>query len=221
MPRHTDASVGAGSAKINQPKVGAPAAAHSRAFFHSEDDSDTVREIQEFRAAHGRCSLLHTPIPSAPGRAFSRGRGVTRTVLAAVGLAVVLSGAWLMFGMWPVINIVETGRTPEYPDITPRTFQASPERVFDAAMHAVNRLPRWGVISYDEGKGEIRVEATTRMLRFVDDVTIRVESNGEGATVNVRSASRVGKSDFGQNARNIRAFLSELDRQVVSARGDH
>ena len=146
---------------------------------------------------------------------------MTRTVLAAVGLAVVLSGAWLMFGMWPVINIVETGRTPEYPDITPRTFQASPERVFDAAMHAVNRLPRWGVISYDEKKGEIRVEATTRMLRFVDDVTIRVESNGEGATVNVRSASRVGKSDFGQNARNIRAFLSELDRQVVSARGDH
>ena len=130
-------------------------------------------------------------------------------IQAGVGAAVALSGALLMFGIWPLINIVETGRTPEYPDITPRTFQTSRERVFDAAMHAVNRLPRWGVVSYDERTGEIRVEATTRVLRFVDDITIRVEPSEEGARVHVRSASRVGRGDFGQNARNIRAFLSE------------
>jgi len=147
---------------------------------------------------------------------------VKRTVvLAGVGVAVVLSGVWLMFGMWPVINIVETGRTPQYPDITPRTYPTSQERVFDAAMHAVNRLPRWGVVSYDERNGEIRVEATTRVLRFVDDITIHVEPNDEGARVHVRSASRVGKGDFGQNARNIRAFLSELDRQLAHVGGEH
>ena len=147
---------------------------------------------------------------------------VKRTVvLAAVGLAIVFSGTWLMLGIWPVINIVETERTPEYPDIVPRALAASPGRVFDAAMHAVNRLPRWSVVSYDDRTGEIRAEATTRMLRFVDDVTIRVEGHGDGARVHVRSASRVGKGDFGQNARNIRAFLSELDRQLAQAGGEH
>jgi uncharacterized protein (DUF1499 family) len=146
---------------------------------------------------------------------------VKRTVvLAAAGLAIALGG-WLMLGIWPVINIVETGRTPEYPDIVPMTVPASPARVFDAAMHAVNRLPRWSVVSYDDRTGEIRAEATTRMLRFVDDVTIHVERNGDGARVHVRSASRVGKGDFGQNARNIRAFLSELDRQLAQAGGQH
>jgi len=126
-----------------------------------------------------------------------------------------------MLGMWPIINIVETGRTPEYPDILPRRVAAPPGRVFDAAMHTVNRLPRWSMVSYNEGTGQIRAEATTRLLRFVDDVTIRVEPDGDRALVHVRSASRVGKGDFGQNARNIRAFLSELDRQLAQAGGQH
>ena len=156
---------------------------------------------------------------SLPGGAFFPGDEVKRTVvLAGAGLAIV-SGAWLMLGIWPVLNIVETGRTPEYPDIVPQRVAASRRKVFDAAMHAVNRLPRWSVVSYDEGTGQIRAEATTRMLRFVDDVMIRIEPDGNGATVHVRSASRVGKGDFGQNARNIRAFLSELDRQLAHAGG--
>jgi uncharacterized protein (DUF1499 family) len=146
---------------------------------------------------------------------------VKRTVVLAGAGAAMVSGAWLMLGIWPVLNVVETGRTPEYPDIVPRKVAASPGKVFDAAMHAVNRLPRWSVVSYDEGTGHIRAEATTRMLRFVDDVTIRIEPDGDRFTVHVRSASRVGKGDFGQNARNIRAFLSELDRQVAQAGDQH
>jgi uncharacterized protein (DUF1499 family) len=118
-----------------------------------------------------------------------------------------------------MINIVETGRTPEYPDIQPRTYQKSTAEVFDAALHVVNRMPRWTLVVYDEKQGDIQAEAQTALWRFVDDVRIRVVSRDGKTVVEVRSASRVGRGDFGQNARRIRGFLKELDRQVAAVPG--
>lgn len=131
-------------------------------------------------------------------------------LVLAIGSTVVL-GTAAMLKIWPTINIVETGNTPEYPDLLPRQYQTSKDRVFNAALHAVSRMPRWTLVSSRPEQGEIRAEATTRLFRFVDDVVVRcVEQNGV-TVVNVRSASRVGRGDFGQNARNIRAFFDALD----------
>lgn len=118
---------------------------------------------------------------------------------------------------WPLINVVETGRTPEYPDIQPRVYRAKVDRVFDAALHAVDRMPRWTLVSYQRESGEIRAETRSLVFRFVDDVVIRVIPQGASTVVLVRSASRIGRGDFGQNARNIRALFEELDRQVERA----
>lgn len=118
---------------------------------------------------------------------------------------------------WPMINVVETGRTPEYPDIQPRAYRKPTAEVFDAALQVISRLPRWSLVGYDERQGEIHAESRTALWRFVDDVRVRVVSREGTAVVEVRSASRVGRGDFGQNARRIRGFLSELDRQLASA----
>lgn len=139
-------------------------------------------------------------------------------ILAAVG-AVTVVAAIALLKSWPVINIVETGQTPEYPDIQPRHYAAGRERVFEAVLRAVSRMPRWTLISSPPGQRGFRVEAKTMLLRFVDDVTIRLTEHEGGTVVNVRSASRVGRGDFGQNARNIRAFLLELDRQMETGAG--
>jgi len=63
-------------------------------------------------------------------------------------------------------------------------------------------------------QGEIHAVATTSVFRFNDDVTITISHEGEGAVVNVRSHSRVGKGDFGTNARRIRRFQAELAKRV-------
>ncbi|HJU04863.1 MAG TPA: DUF1499 domain-containing protein [Nitrospiraceae bacterium] len=131
--------------------------------------------------------------------------------LTLLGMA---GGAAVLLRSWPIINVVETGQTPEYPDVIPRMYQARGEQVFDAALHAVNRLPRWSLVGRSEDQGEIRAEATTRVLRFVDDVDIHIAERAQGTIVHVRSASRVGRGDFGQNARNIRVFFQELDSQM-------
>ncbi len=137
--------------------------------------------------------------------------------IAGLIVAVAVGGLLLA---WPRINVVETGRTPEYPDLQPRRYSLSLDRVFDGALHAVHRLPRWNLISQDSPTGEILAEVETRIFRFVDDVLIRVSGSDGTVVVEVRSASRVGRWDFGQNARTIRAFFKELDQQVGAA-GHH
>ena len=55
----------------------------------------------------------------------------------------------------------------------------------------------------------LKVEATTSILRFVDDIDMQVR----GERVYVRSASRLGYSDLGKNRRRIekmRAVMAEL-----------
>lgn len=138
----------------------------------------------------------------------------TGMVTTLVGLAIL--GALLMSltSCWPVLNVVETGKTPEYPEVVPRVYEAKREAVFDAALHAIQGLPRWSLVSYRLESGEIQAEATSRIFRFVDDVAIRLRDEGGKTVVSVRSASRVGKGDFGQNARNILAFFDELDVHV-------
>ena len=45
---------------------------------------------------------------------------------------------------------------------------------------------------------------------FRDDVIVRITPAGNGSRVDVRSVSRVGRSDLGANARRIREFLRQL-----------
>ena len=56
----------------------------------------------------------------------------------------------------------------------------------------------------------IRAEFTTRLLRFVDDVEFRLES--ETSEIAVRSASRVGYSDLGTNRRRLERIRREIER---------
>jgi uncharacterized protein (DUF1499 family) len=78
---------------------------------------------------------------------------------------------------------------------------------------AIRSLPRWRVEALEYSLGEITATRRTRLFRFTDDVVIRVEPTAGGSRVHVRSKSRVGKSDFGQNRRNVlELFASLIDR---------
>jgi len=127
-------------------------------------------------------------------------------ILAAIVGAVVLATAW------PRLNDVETGRTPEYPDLTTREYRASPDQVMKAVQTALSRLPRWEIIGSGSGPAGSEIRAAHRThLGFKDDVTVRFRRDGGRTKVSVRSKSRIGFWDFGQNARNIRELLAELD----------
>ena len=61
--------------------------------------------------------------------------------------------------------------------------------------------------------GEQRIEATdtTWWFGFVDDIVIRIRSEEIGSRIDVRSLSRVGVGDLGENAARIRRFRDALN----------
>ena len=140
---------------------------------------------------------------------------MSRPLKLVLILIVVGGAAWLAL-RWPRINDVETGRTAEYPELRPREYAAGEAAVAKAAHAAVAALPRWTFVAAGHGPGgtELQAVARSRVFHFPDDITVRMRRLGARTTVSVRSHSRQGKWDFGQNARNIQVFLAELDRRM-------
>ena len=51
-------------------------------------------------------------------------------------------------------------------------------------------------------------------MGFPDDITIRIQPLAGQTKLDVRSASRYGRNDFGVNARRIERFAEELQTQL-------
>jgi uncharacterized protein (DUF1499 family) len=68
----------------------------------------------------------------------------------------------------------------------------------------------WQIVSADTAAGRLEATATTRWFGFKDDVVVRIRPDATGSRVDVRSVSRVGKSDVGTNAARVRTFLARL-----------
>jgi uncharacterized protein (DUF1499 family) len=95
-----------------------------------------------------------------------------------------------------------------YPDIQPLIVDLSPASAFAAAEQAAAAMPGWEIVSADAASGRIEATATSRVFHFVDDVVIRVQSAGPDASrIDVRSRSRMGRSDLGANSERIRLYL--------------
>jgi hypothetical protein len=96
-----------------------------------------------------------------------------------------------------------------YPDIATFDSPLPPGSLHDRAV-TVARAMGWTLASDEPGQGRIEASDRTFFFGFVDDVVIRIVPRGTGSRLDIRSASRIGKSDVGANARRIRAFLQRL-----------
>jgi uncharacterized protein (DUF1499 family) len=108
-----------------------------------------------------------------------------------------------------------------YPDLRTFSVDLSPEETFDLVEEVARKL-KWRVVTTQPPivkppKGGV-LEATdqTMVIGFTDDVAVRVEGAGKRSRVDIRSASRFGEHDLGQNASRVRRFLVELQSRVDS-----
>ncbi len=97
-----------------------------------------------------------------------------------------------------------------YPDIRSLVLPATPPGAAFARARDAARESGWAIVDADSGAGRVEATATTGWFGFKDDVVVRIRPEGQGTRVDVRSVSRVGKSDVGTNARRIRAYLDRL-----------
>jgi uncharacterized protein (DUF1499 family) len=66
------------------------------------------------------------------------------------------------------------------------------------------------LVDADPATGRIEASHTSLFYGFTDDMVVRITPVAEGTKIDVRSKSRVGRSDVGQNAKRIRTFLQKL-----------
>ena len=67
------------------------------------------------------------------------------------------------------------------------------------------------IVEADAAQGRIEATATSFLFGFKDDVVVRLTDDAGATKVDVRSKSRVGRNDFGMNAKRIRAFVAKLN----------
>jgi uncharacterized protein (DUF1499 family) len=96
-----------------------------------------------------------------------------------------------------------------YPDIGPATLDAAPGAAFERAERAA-RAMGWEIVATVPAEGRIEATDTSLLFGFKDDIVIRVAAQGAGSRVDARSVSRVGRSDFGVNAKRVRKFIASL-----------
>jgi len=96
-----------------------------------------------------------------------------------------------------------------YPGLGPLQLALPPAQAFARAL-AATRAMGLEVATADEKAGRIEAVATTRWFGFQDDVVVRIAPLGAGSRIDVRSKSRVGRSDLGANAARIQEFLTRV-----------
>jgi uncharacterized protein (DUF1499 family) len=96
-----------------------------------------------------------------------------------------------------------------YPDLASFTSSAPSEKVFEAAKAAIKAMGMQ-LVDADQAQGRIEANHTSLLYGFTDDMVVRISKMPEGTKVDVRSKSRVGRSDLGQNAKRIRTFVQQL-----------
>jgi len=96
-----------------------------------------------------------------------------------------------------------------YPDLAPAMLFVTPDKAFDRALAAARKMG-WVIVDANAAEGRIEATDTTFWFGFKDDIVIRVALADHGSRVDIRSVSRVGKSDLGMNARRIRKYLKEV-----------
>ncbi len=111
-----------------------------------------------------------------------------------------------------------------YPDIDPEDTTASPQEAFDVAMKIIVKR-KWRVVDARPPRGPavggptdgpprdgiIEAVARSLILGFPEDVVVRIRATNDGTRIDVRSASRYGRSDLGSNAARVRNLITDID----------
>lgn len=110
-------------------------------------------------------------------------------------------------------NCVSSLATKGDKRVAPLQIAADRETSLKKLEALLGSLPR---VDYDVvGQSRIQARFSSRIMRFVDDVTFYVRDNG---VVEVRSASRAGYWDLGANRRRVESLREQLSEQKTDDR---
>ncbi len=143
-----------------------------------------------------------------------------KKTLIAVGvfLLVVVMSLFAIGRFFYPDNVAETVPDGGAKGLKTRFYKADQATVRKTVQDVIPALSTYGSnwkIVNDQTQTANVITAEVPVLVFTDDLTVTLkEEKPDEVRVDVRSASRVGKSDFGENARHVRKLLSALDEKL-------
>jgi hypothetical protein len=96
-----------------------------------------------------------------------------------------------------------------YADLRTEVLDIPSGVAFERALSTA-RAMGWQIVAAEPSQGRIEATDTTFWFGFIDDIVIRIVPAGDRSMMDIRSVSRVGKSDVGTNARRIREYLKRV-----------
>jgi len=113
----------------------------------------------------------------------------------------------------------EAAQKVAYPEIQPMMLDLEAVQAYQMALRIAKELG-WRIVDATppnlRGDGVAHIDATDRSLvfAFVDDIAIRIRPLANQTRIDIRSVSRIGRHDFGANARRIRKFIAAVQESV-------
>ena len=159
--------------------------------------NENVNEILDYDSDH--VIQILTAYPALQPRRYPAG---AERVLEAARY-VVTENEWPITGAMGMPEVLEGGGDEKLEDNTSTSDDGTAadnlDRPDDIYLEFIQRTPVFG---------------------FENDVVVRIVTEEQSTLVDVRSASRWGRHDFGTNARYIQEFLSQLDEQLLGIAGE-
>lgn len=119
-------------------------------------------------------------------------------------------GPWQRLSRYLGHNVAQTRPGSRFPELRTRRYPLAADALFADVERAVRQLG-WRVTARDPARRELRAVVVTPLLRFRDDILIRVNAEGvHTSSLYLRSRSRVGRGDFGANIRHILDLYAAL-----------
>lgn len=109
-------------------------------------------------------------------------------------------------------DVTRTSPPSPYRDLLPITLSLGKKAATRQARAAAEKLG-WHVVRTDEGTGLIEARVRSRWFGFESLISIRVREKAAASILDIRSVSRLGTPDMGNNARVIRKFRDTLAAQ--------
>lgn len=108
-------------------------------------------------------------------------------------------------------NCVSSQATDKPHYIAPFKISGNPKLAWEELRKAIMTHDR--MIITHETENTLHAEATSLVLQFVDDIDAILDQ--EAGLIHIRSASRMGHSDFGVNRKRIETFRTQLRKLHV------
>ena len=144
-----------------------------------------------------------------------------KIIIAVLVLLAVFIGTVMFVGRtYYPDNVAETAPDGGRKGLKTRFYDQDTNRVREASKAVIGRLSTWGgawkLVDETDGGSAAKLKVEVPVVVFTDDLEVTIKKEEEKSRVDVSSRSRVGKSDFGENARHVAKFLTALDEELGS-----